>query len=108
MRVHHLLVIPVLFESLFVFISIIFVCFFFLIFNMYLFLSCIIVHSANSREGADSSVPVNHSEEESGIENRRRSAVSDFSYCSVFKLDQSHSTSLLFCVFFTFTKAGYW
>lgn len=48
-------------------------------------------------------MPVNHSEDESGNENRRRSAVSDFSYCSVYKRDQSLGTSLLFC-FLIFKK----
>lgn len=38
---------------------------------------CFFIHSANSHEEADSSGAVNHSEDESGNENRRRSAVSD-------------------------------
>lgn len=38
---------------------------------------CCFIHSANSHEEADSSGAVNHSEDESGNENRRRSAVSD-------------------------------
>lgn len=49
---------------------------------MYIFLygcliPCCFIHSANSHEEADSSGAVNHSEDESGNENRRRSAVSD-------------------------------